>query len=321
MKLLIDSFWRAAMYCLYPRVIGLSVLPLLLIVALSWLLGYWFWDAAVAGVRAWLDASSWLTVVWGWLEDIGLPDLKTVVAPLVVIFCVTPLVVVASLLAVALLMTPSLARLVADRRFVGLQRKQGSSWLYGVGWTLLSLLLALGALVLTLPLWLVPPLAMLLPALIWGWLTYRVMVVDVLAEFASAEERRTLMARHRSGFLSMGVITGLMGAAPSLVWASGALFAAAFVILVPLAIWIYTLVFAFSSLWFAHYALAALQALRLEPLMSTSNTTPPPAGGVVPASSHAGRAVPASPHAQARFGTEPFNSPDDITDVEPRPSR
>ena len=52
-------------------------------------------------------------------------------------------VVVASLLAVALLMTPSLARLVADRRFVGLQRKHGSSWLYGVLWTLLSLLLFL----------------------------------------------------------------------------------------------------------------------------------------------------------------------------------
>jgi hypothetical protein len=264
-----------------------------------------------------LDASSWLTVVWRWLEDIGLPDLKTVVAPLVVIFSITPLVVVASLLAVALLMTPSLARLVADRRFVGLVRKKGSSWLYGVLWTLLSLLLALGALVLTLPLWLVPPLAMLLPALIWGWLTYRVMVVDVLAEFASAEERRILMTRHRTGFISMGVITGLMGAAPSLVWASGALFAAAFVILVPLAIWIYTLVFAFSSLWFAHYALAALQDLRTEPFMSppATNATPAPGG------------VPASPHALARFGsdtntnTNTNTSPDDITDVEPRPSR
>lgn len=317
MKRLIDSFWRAAMYCLYPRVIGLSFLPLLLIVALAWLLGYWFWDGAVAGVRAWLDASSWLTVVWRWLEDIGLPDLKTVVAPLVVIFSITPLVVVASLLAVALLMTPSLARLVADRRFVGLVRKKGSSWLYGVLWTLLSLLLALGALVLTLPLWLVPPLAMLLPALIWGWLTYRVMVVDVLAEFASAEERRILMTRHRTGFISMGVITGLMGAAPSLVWASGALFAAAFVILVPLAIWIYTLVFAFSSLWFAHYALAALQDLRTEPFMS------PPATNATPATG----GVPASPHALARLGTDSNTntntntSPDDITDVEPRPSR
>ena len=42
------------------------------------------------------------------------------------------------------------------------------------------------------------------------------------------------------------------------------MFAAAFFILVPLAIWIYTLVFAFSSLWFTHYGLAALQRLRSE---------------------------------------------------------
>jgi hypothetical protein len=33
-------------------------------------------------------------------------------------------------------------------------------------------------------------------------------------------------------------------------------------ILVPVAIWMYTLVFAFSSLWFAHYTLAALEQLR-----------------------------------------------------------
>ena len=61
-----------------------------------------------------------------------------------------------------------------------------------------------------------------------------------------------------------GVITGFLGAAPSLLWASVALFAAMFVILLPLALWIYTLVFAFSSLWFTHYCLAALSALRAE---------------------------------------------------------
>jgi hypothetical protein len=62
----------------------------------------------------------------------------------------------------------------------------------------------------------------------------------------------------------MGVLTGFLGAAPSLVWASVALFAVAFAVLVPIAVWIYTLVFAFSSLWFAHFCLAALQALRAE---------------------------------------------------------
>ncbi len=32
----------------------------------------------------------------------------------------------------------------------------------------------------------------------WGWLTYRVMTYDALAEHATAEERKTLMKRHRT---------------------------------------------------------------------------------------------------------------------------
>ena len=66
--------------------------------------------------------------------------------------------------------------------------------------------------------------------------------------------------------------------APSVVWASGALAVVFAPVLVPVAVWIYTLVFAFSSLWFAHYALAALQALRAE--TAPVEILPPlPAGG------------------------------------------
>jgi hypothetical protein len=190
-----------------------------------------------------------------------------------------------------------------------MQRKHGGSLLLSLWWTFFSLVLALGALVLTLPMWLVPPLALVLPAFIWGWLTYRVMAFDVLAEFASTDERHTLMARHRMSFLGMGVVTGLMGAAPSLVWASGALFAAAFVILVPVAIWIYTLVFAFSSLWFAHFGLAALQALRGEPRQTAVDEVLPAAPAVAGA----------SPHAAARLGADAPESSDGITDVVARP--
>jgi hypothetical protein len=35
-------------------------------------------------------------------------------------------------------------------------------------------------------------------------------------------------------------------------------------VLVPVGIWLYTWVFALSSLWFAHYGLQALQTLREE---------------------------------------------------------
>lgn len=292
MRLFLDSFWRAAFYCLNPRVIVLSILPLGLMVVLSGLLGYWYWDEAVAQVYGWLEASSLLSVVWRWFDGVGVSNLKTVVAPLLVIFTATPLLVITSLLVVSLFMTPALTRLVAERRFAGMASAHSGGFWPSLGWTLASVLLAVGALVLTLPLWLVPPMAMVLPPLIWGWLTYRVMAYDVLGEFATAPERETLMARHRLSLLGMGVLTGLMGGAPSMVWASGALFAAAFVILIPVAIWIYMLVFAFSSLWFAHFMLAALAELRTEEAAG---------GGVVidvPATTE-----PVSPHASERLAS------------------
>ena len=76
---------------------------------------------------------------------------------------------------------------------------------------------------------------------------------------APSAERR--LARHRAALFGIGVLTGYLGAAPSLLWASGVLFVAMAPVLLPAAIWIYTLVFAFSALWFGHYLLAALEAL------------------------------------------------------------
>jgi hypothetical protein len=279
MNLFLDSFWRAIAYCLHPRVIALSFLPLIIMVALSLGLGYFYWDAAVNWVFSQLESWDLLKSVWSWLQGMGAGNLKTVVAPLVVIFAVTPIVVVLSLVIVAVLMAPALVSLVAERRFPLLERKKGGSMALSLAWSLGSTLLALVALVVSLPLWLVPPLILILPPLIWGWLTYRVMAFDALAEHASQAERRELFRRHRLWLLGMGVLTGYLGAAPSLIWASGALFAAAFVILVPVAIWIYTLVFAFSSLWFAHYALAALERLRAE--SAVAPPAPAPAVGAL----------------------------------------
>ena len=281
MSLFLDSFWRAVAYCLHPRVVVLSFLPLLIMVALSLGLGYFFWDAAVNWVFLRLESWDLLKSVWGWLQSLGAGNLKTLVAPLIVIFAVTPIVVVLSLLVVAVLMAPALAAMVAERRFSLLERKNGGSLLASVLWSFGSTLLALVALVVSIPLWLVPPLILLLPPLIWGWLTYRVMTFDALAEHASRQERREVFRRHRMWLLGMGVVTGYLGAAPSMIWASGVLFAAAFVLLIPVAIWIYTLVFAFSSLWFAHYCLAALEKLRAEEATADKAAPVPVASGDV----------------------------------------
>lgn len=274
MSLFLDSFWRAVFYCLHPRVVGLSLLPLLLLVLAAGGLGYFFWDAAVNGVFVWLESTAWLASLIHWLQDMGMGNLKNALAPLLVIFAVTPLLVVVVLFIVAVMMMPAMVNLVARRRFPELERRRGASFLRSALWSLASTLLAALALVLTVPLWLIPPLVLVLPPLVWGWLTYRVMAFDALAEHASEEERRNLFRGHRLWLLLMGVATGYLGAAPSIVWASGWFFAAAFPILIPVAIWIYTLVFAFSALWFAHYCLAALQQLRAPPAAEPPQPAP-----------------------------------------------
>ena len=262
MSKLLDAFWRAAMYCLHPRVIALSVLPLVIMVAISLGLGYFFWSDAVEAIRSQLSNYELLNTMVRWLEGLGLGNLRMVLAPALLLCLAIPVIVIVSLLFVAMLMTPAMVALVAERRFPQLERKQGGSMLASLFWSLGSTLLAVIALVVSIPLWLIPPLILVLPPLIWGWLTYRVMSYDAMVDHASSQERRQIFKEHRMPLLAIGVLSGYLGAAPSLIWASGAMFVAMAPLLVPIAIWIYTLVFAFSSLWFAHYILAALEQLR-----------------------------------------------------------
>ena len=282
MRLLFDSFWRAVAYCMHPRVIGLSFLPLVLMVVLSFASGYLFWDAAVAAVMGWFETFELLQTFLGWLERVGMGSLRAVFAPLVVLVLATPVIVLLCLLLVAMFMTPAMVDLVGQRRFAALERKRGGSMVVGVFWSLGSTLLAVIALVLSLPLWLVPPLVLILPPLIWGWLTYRVFAFDALANHASADERKQIMKAHRGPLLLMGVLSGYLGAAPSLLWASGAMFIALAPLLVPVAIWIYSLVFAFASLWFAHYALAVLAQMRGASAIEVLDPEPAPAVAPTP---------------------------------------
>jgi hypothetical protein len=173
---------------------------------------------------------------------------------------------VLSVLLVAWLMTPAIVNLVATRRFPALERKRGAGIASSIFWSLACTVLALLALVISIPLWFIPPLVLVVPPLIWGWLTYRVMSFDVLAAHASTEERRTLMRQHRAQLLGIGVVSGYLGAAPS--W-SRQCATLVFAPLIPPRSGC-TLVFAFSA-WFA----LALAACRRSARASSITSAPP----------------------------------------------
>jgi hypothetical protein len=129
MRLFFDSFWRAFAYCLMPRVMVLSLLPLamLLVLSVSW--GYFYWSPTQDWVREMLASWQVLQGMLDWLQDKGAGELQSVVIPLVVIFAITPILVIISLLAVSLMMTPALVDLVVQRRFAHLALKRGGTTL------------------------------------------------------------------------------------------------------------------------------------------------------------------------------------------------
>ncbi|MDT9001527.1 EI24 domain-containing protein [Paucibacter sp. APW11] len=263
----LDAFWRAAVYCLHPRVMLLSLAPLLICGLAAGVSGYFFWEDAVDAVRISLESWRLVDTVLGWLAHVGLGSLRTMIAPLIVLAIAIPVVLLLSLLLVALMMTPAMVRLVALRRFPALELKHGGSLLMSVAWSIGHTLLALALIVLSMPLWLVPPLILFIPPLIWGWLGYRVFAFDVLSDHASPQERRQLLSEHKFQLLAIGMLTGYLGAAPASILF---IFIPAAPLLAVPAVWLYTLVFAFTSLWFAHYALAALNDLRLSRVASST---------------------------------------------------
>lgn len=262
MKLYLDALWRALAYCLLPRVIWLSVLPLVLCVGVTGLLSYFFWEAGVAQTHALLDG--WSVTQWllHFLDMLGWSSLRSMVAPLVLVLVAVPVIVILCLLMVAQIMVPSLVTLVRARRFPDLQVLGSGNWflaaLRSTGWTILAALLLL----VSLPLWFIPPLGLIIPPVIWGWLSYRVMTSDVLSGVATRAERAAIFREHRWPLWVIGLITGYLGAAPTLLWAMGiaSLIFAPFVFMV--SAWLYTGIFVFSALWFTHYALKALHTMR-----------------------------------------------------------
>jgi hypothetical protein len=147
---------------------------------------------------------------------------------------------------------------------------KGGGLFGSIGYSFISILICFILLLMTLPFWWMPPMVAIIPPLIWGWLTMRLMTYDVLAQHASVEERLHLLSRHKWALLMMGVISGLMGAVPTFFWATSAFAIVFFPVVSFFALWVYSMVFIFSALWFAHYLLEELRLERVNGVINVS---------------------------------------------------
>jgi hypothetical protein len=276
------AYGRAMLSFMHGKMIMLSLAPFLLSVALWAGLLYLGLQPLIDAVQAQFVEHELFSYTSGWLGAIGLGMLKTVVVPLIAMLLLLPLMVLTALLFIGIAAMPAIVRHVGGRHYAALERRQGGSLLGSLGTALGTMLVFIALWLLTLPLYFLPPLAVAAQALLWGWLTSRVMVYDVLAEHASADERAQLLAQHRWPLLAIGVVSGLAGAVPGLLWLGGtALSVVFFPFLAAASIWLYVAIFIFTGLWFTYYGLDALARLRAlqpgQPDSGMKDITPAPA--------------------------------------------
>jgi uncharacterized protein involved in cysteine biosynthesis len=268
MNAVFQAYGRALRSQFSGRILLLSLLPLALSVALWGGLLWLFMQPLLDWLRALFSDYGGFATSGGILAMLGLSVLKAMIVPIAAMLLLLPLMILTSLLFMGVVAMPAIGRHVTRRQYDKLEQKQGGSMLGSLAVNLFAMLVFVVLWIVSLPLYAFPPLALVAQALLWGWLTSRVMSYDALAAHASPDERAVLQRRHRTPLMVIGTLSGLAGALPGIAWIGGAVLSVVlFPFLAMLSIWLYIVIFIFTGLWFQYYCLQALADMRAAPLV------------------------------------------------------
>ena len=220
------SLMMASVNLLHPRMLWLMIWPMLIAVAI-WGTVLLFTGAQVVALlsdwmQEWIQSGTFF-IRWDFSGAI------TIAAKVLVFLTFIPLVWLTALLILSVFGMPAMVEHVAQRHFPQLERRQGGSFA-GSAWNgVVALAGLVGLGLVSIPFWLVPPLWPLIPVVIMGWLNQRVLRYDALAEHASADEMRQILAARRGTLYALGVVLALLAYVPFVGFVAPVLFGLAFI--------------------------------------------------------------------------------------------
>ena len=226
---------------LKPRMLALLVLPFVVAIAF-WILSAWFlWDPVTGWFQAVVfQGDGWIARGYRSVAPYGLSGLDTWIPNLFAFLLLVPIAIATALALIAVLAMPVVVRHLGNGAYADVERR-GSLALAANLWNVFrSLAVFVIGYLLTVPLWLIPPFALVVPWLWWGWLTARLMRFDSLVEHASSREREALVRSDRRSYLALGLAVALLNYIPPLFLVAPVL----------------------SALVFAHYSLSRLREQR-----------------------------------------------------------
>ena len=211
---------------LHPRMLWLMIWPILVAV-LGWgLLAFIFWTRValwLAGhFKGWIDSGVFLVKF-----DSG--DATIFAAHIILVLLFVPIIYITALLILSMFGMNEMVEHVAKRRFPQLERRHGGS-AAGSAWNGVVALCGMSVLgIVTLPLWVFPPLWPVIPMAIFTWVNQRVLRYDALAEHASAEEMKAIFRAQRKPLYIMGLLLALVAFVPLAGFIAPVLFGLAFI--------------------------------------------------------------------------------------------
>lgn len=224
----------------HPKMIWLVVWPIGVSLAIWIILAIVFGDDAVAWLSTTLSGSTIGQWIGRWLP---VREITGGLGWVLLIVLLVPLVLATASVIIGIFSMPAMVQYVAARTYPQLERRRGGTFAGSVWNAVLAVAVFLGLGLVSLPLWLVPPLWPVLAAVLMGYLNQRMFRYDALAEHAGADEMRDMFARYRRELFGLGVLVSLLSYIP---------FAG---LVVPVA----------AGLAFIHYCLARLAAQRGAP--------------------------------------------------------
>jgi len=237
MSEILQAVSRAARDLLHPKMLWLVAWPLGVSLLVWLLLAIVFGDDAVA----WLSTTLAGSAIGRWMSEwLPVGAVVTGLGWVLLVVLLVPLVLATASVIIGVFSMPAMVEHVAGRSYPDLQYRRGGTLAGSIWNAVIGIVFFVGVGLVSLPLWLVPPLWPFLAALLMGFLNQRMFRYDALAEHAAADEMRELFRRHRREFFGLGVLVSLLSYVP---------FAG---LVVPVA----------AGLAFIHYGLARLAGLR-----------------------------------------------------------
>jgi len=213
-------------HAFHPRMLWLMVWPMLVSLVI------WGVVAVVAWMRLAMSLAAilkeWLEPALGFIRlDFG--DATLIAAHVILFLLFVPLVYVTALFILGVFGMQKMVDYVAERSFPQLERRHGGSVAGSIGNGLAALGGMLGLFVLSLPLWLIPPLWPLIPLVVLTWGNQRLLRYDALAEHADKAEMARIFGERRTSLYTLGFLLALVAFVPLVQFLGPVVFGLAFI--------------------------------------------------------------------------------------------